>query len=201
MDPFPLKGIKSTSFGLKFCSVWPELMLVEQLVDLCAWLVSSITSKLTRGQHAVSKLSVLGFNSLTTMSFQGSKECDNTINDGVPSLTALTCLGHFALSWRGQTWRSAADRGYKRTEAWASLNEITVHGICQRTSCLSPAADKQAKNRDKIVEDKEGEEGGKTWSRDGRKAKTDGGADFAETTAQVATHRPRSHWLHAFLAP
>lgn len=31
--------------------------------------------------------------------------------------------------------------------------------------------------------------------------KIDGGADFAETTAQMATHGPRSHWLQAFLAP
>lgn len=97
------------------------------------------------------KLSVLGFISLTTMSFRASEDCDNAINDGVSSLTALTCLGHFALSVRWQTWRAAAGRGYKWTEVWASLNEITVHGICQRTSCLSPAAERQAKNRDKIV--------------------------------------------------
>lgn len=122
------------------------------------------------------------------MSFRGSEDCDNTINDGVLSLTALTCLGHFALSVRWQTWRAAAGHGYKWTEVWARLNEITVHGICQRTSRLSPAAKKQAKNRDKIAEDKGGEEGGKTWSRGGRQAKIDGGADFAETTAQMATH-------------
>lgn len=68
---------------------------------------------------------------------------------------------------------------------------------------VSPPAEKQAKNRDKIAEDKGEEEGGrqKKESRGGRKAKIDGGADSAETTALMATGGPRSPWLHAFPAP
>lgn len=51
---------------------------------------------------------------------------------------------------------------------------------------------------DKIVEDKGGEEGGKTWWEEGKDRRT---PDFAETTAQMATRGPRSLWLHAFLSP
>lgn len=40
---------------------------------------------------------------------------------------------------------------------------------------VTPPVEKQAKNSDKIVEDKGGEEGGKTRSSSGRKAKIEGG--------------------------
>lgn len=53
-----------------------------------------------------------------------------------------------------------------------------------RVRHVSLPAVKRAKNSDKIVEDKGGEEGGKTRNRGGRKAKIDGGemshVDFTE---------------------
>lgn len=62
---------------------------------------------------------------------------------------------------------------------------------------------KQAKNSDKIVEDKGGEEGGKTRNRGGRKAKIDGGemshVDFTESAAQMAAYVPHGLWLYSFV--
>lgn len=115
--------------------IWSDLTLVDQPVSLVFdWYQRT-------AQHAVSKLPILGFICRTKLSFHGSKDCDNTINDGVLTLTALTCLGHFALSWRGQSQRTAESRGYKWTEVCAGLNEITVHGICQGTSRHSPCGE------------------------------------------------------------
>lgn len=57
---------------------------------------------------------------------------------------------------------------------------------------VSFPTEKQAKNREKIVEDKAGgEEGGKRKNRSRRQAKIDGGetshVDFKETAVQMAT--------------
>lgn len=64
---------------------------------------------------------------------------------------------------------------------------------------VTPPVEKQAKNSDQIVEDKGGEQGGKTRSSGGRKADRQR-THFAETD-QMATRGPRSFWLHALPAP
>lgn len=69
--------------------------------------------------------------------FQGGWGCNNRRwwRAGINGISLLSPASSVMVVL--ESWPAAPDWGYKRKEIWVSLNEITIHGSCQRTSHIA----------------------------------------------------------------